>query len=348
MKTKQIDYIDFAKGFAILAIVIFHYCRPFASGIWSKAIMFGGTGVHLFFVISGFGLALSSQQINIYGFFQKRFIKILIPYFCFVVSIFIFNHFCQIYDNADLYALGGHLFLYKMFDEKIITSFGYHLWFISTIIQFYVFFPAIIRLKNKTTAARFLFLSLIISVSYWVFVASYELYGQRRFDSFFLQYLWEFNAGIILADFYKSNKIGFWEQNVLVMALLATISIAGMGAIVLFFGRVGQIFNDIPASIGFLSLSVVLFSMAKHVNILKYSVQFLGRISYELYLIHMFIYIVMDIAYNNLTRLDSNIFTSFFLALPIVIGLAMMFNILNQKIYTKIALYVRLNGGQNA
>jgi len=76
MKTKQIDYIDFAKGFAILSIVVFHYCRPFAAGIWSKAIMFGGTGVHLFFVISGFCLALSSQQTKICNFFQKRFIKI--------------------------------------------------------------------------------------------------------------------------------------------------------------------------------------------------------------------------------------------------------------------------------
>jgi fucose 4-O-acetylase-like acetyltransferase len=31
MKNSRIEYIDFAKGFAILAIVLFHYLQPFSS-----------------------------------------------------------------------------------------------------------------------------------------------------------------------------------------------------------------------------------------------------------------------------------------------------------------------------
>lgn len=90
MNQRRIEYIDFAKGFAILSIVIFHYCQPYLSGAWAKAIMIGGTGVHLFFVLSGFGLGLSSQMSSILGFYKKRFSKILIPYY-----FAILNYFCS-------------------------------------------------------------------------------------------------------------------------------------------------------------------------------------------------------------------------------------------------------------
>jgi peptidoglycan/LPS O-acetylase OafA/YrhL len=103
----RIGYIDFAKGFAILAIVCFHYLQPFAKGFMAHAIMFGGSGVHLFFILSGFGLALSSQNTTL-DFYTRRGRKILIPYFISVSLIAAVNVFVPIYDDR-VYAFGGHL-----------------------------------------------------------------------------------------------------------------------------------------------------------------------------------------------------------------------------------------------
>lgn len=139
MNKRRIEFLDFAKGFAILSIAIFHYSQPYTTGLWSKAIMIGGTGVHLFFILSGFGLGLSSTKLSFTTFYLKRFSKILIPYYFAIALICIINEGYQLYDKNTLYAIGGHFFLYKMFDEKIIGSYGYHFWFISTIVQFYIF-----------------------------------------------------------------------------------------------------------------------------------------------------------------------------------------------------------------
>lgn len=91
MKKQRIEYIDFAKGFAILSIVLFHFCYPYVSGMWSKVVMIGGTGIQMFFFLSGFGLGLSSQKTGIYYFYKKRFIKILLPYYLIIVLIYFVN-----------------------------------------------------------------------------------------------------------------------------------------------------------------------------------------------------------------------------------------------------------------
>ena len=71
---KKIEVIDFIKGYSILSIVLFHYCQgiklPF---LLSKAINFGGTGIHTFLFASGFGLYLSHlrQPLGYARFFKE-------------------------------------------------------------------------------------------------------------------------------------------------------------------------------------------------------------------------------------------------------------------------------------
>ena len=59
----RIEFLDFAKGCAMLSIVLFHYFRGYFPGLGDKAVMVGGAGVHLFLLLSGFGLALSTQRL---------------------------------------------------------------------------------------------------------------------------------------------------------------------------------------------------------------------------------------------------------------------------------------------
>ncbi len=318
MLKERVEYIDFAKGFAIFSIVVLHFSQPYTSGIWSKAIMIGGTGAHLFFILSGFGLGLAVQT-NVGAFYKKRFLKILIPYYIVILTIFTINTIYPIYENSGLYALFGHLFLYKMFDESIMTSFGYHFWFLSTIIQFYIAFPLIILIQEKLNTLSFILISLLISILYWLIITYFNVTDQRIYNSFFLQYLWEFNAGIVFAKYYKDKNILFWEQRNTLLLSVAIIGLSLMALMALKGGDVGKIFNDIPASIGYLSLSALLFSIFnKLIKPIKSFFIFIGKISYELYLVHMLIYILLNNIYESLFS-TSNILISLFLILPLTI-----------------------------
>jgi peptidoglycan/LPS O-acetylase OafA/YrhL len=344
-KAKQrIEYIDFARGFAMLAIVLFHYLQPYAvEGPLSKAILVGGSGVHLFFVLSGFGLGLSSQNIGAINFYKKRFSRILVPYYLVVLAIFGLNQVWQIYQGDGVYALAGHLFLYKMFDEKIMGSFGYHFWFISTIIQFYLVFPFIIWFKQRLNSKVFLGISLLLSIAYWVLIGVLGLADQRIFNSSFLQYLWEFNLGIVLADAYRRRDFRFWQQKPLVLIAAAAVGIGLMAGLALKGGDIGKTFNDIPASVGFISLSALVYWLCdRHLQSFKRAFMSVGSLSYELYLIHMIVFLVIGLGFKTLFQSEGSIGSALFLILPITLFFSHWLMRLNSEIFKKLTVWLKI------
>ena len=326
MNTQRLEFIDFARGFAILSIVIFHYSDQYAIGIWSKAVMLGGTGVHLFFIVSGFGLGLSSMKMQINEFFKKRFTKILLPYYITIALICFVNVIWPLYKETSLYAIGGHLLLYKMFDEKIVGSFGYHFWFISTIIQFYIAFPLIVRLKNSLSSNQFVCSSILISITYWVLITVFNVAHLRVVNSFFLQYLWEFNLGIVLAERYLKGGELLWSKSRFVLILITISGIGLMAIMVLKGGRLGQTFNDMPASIGYLALTSLLYSIIKKIEVLKNFFTQIGKISYPLYLTHNAVFLLINGFLVKFNILTSSIFTSLLIILPSSILLAICYS----------------------
>lgn len=290
MHQNRLDFIDFAKAFAILSIVLYHYSEAYAEGVWAKAVMLGGTGVHLFFILSGFGLAVSAAKLGILDFYKKRFLRILIPYYIIILLIYFVNKIIPLYPETGLYALFGHLFFYKMFDESIIFSLGDHFWFISTIIQFYLIYPLIIYLRNKASTSVFLLFSLLISTIYWIATAVFEVSHLHIYESFFLQYLWEFNLGIVLAERYRQQGQLFWQQNPLLLLIIAVLGLGLMALMVVKGGQIGKTFNDVPASLGYLALTCLCFWFIAKIKVALDFFIYIGKISYELYLTHMFIF----------------------------------------------------------
>lgn len=51
--------IDFLRGYSIFTIALMHLVGGVVAGGLSKAAAFGGAGVHVFILCSGFGLYLS-------------------------------------------------------------------------------------------------------------------------------------------------------------------------------------------------------------------------------------------------------------------------------------------------
>lgn len=305
MQQQKIEYVDFAKGYAIFSIVCYHALQKVAlSPMLQKAIVFGGTGVHLFFFLSGLGLSLSAQTaISPVAFYRRRGSKVWLPY----VLALSFSLLAAI--ALDLFPdrwgawLAG-VGLYQMFIEPYIQSFGGHFWFISAIIQFYIVFPLLVWVKNKLNRdALFFALCLGLSIVWWLLVFALGKGEWRSWNSFFLQFLWEFALGMVLATRLRQGQTAGWvawlplvpvpaaDWKRLLSWLLTGVAGAGlMIALTLKMGAVGHLFNDIPAFLGYTALSAFVYGLGT--AFLPFIRRFfldIGQFSYSLYLIHVLV-----------------------------------------------------------
>ena len=291
---KRIDFIEFLKGYAIFSIVIFHFLQILKlPSPLNQYISFGGTGVHLFVLLSGFGLYLShlNKPLNYVSFIKKRISKIYIPYILvIVISVFV-SFFLPVYPNS-LYAFGGHVFLYKMFDESIVGSYGYPLWFISMSIQFYIVFIPLTFLLKKINSTYFILTGFLLSI-FWITVVLFL--GKETFrvwNSFFLQFIWEFIIGMVIASKFKRDnyQINFNLKPIyfLIVGILGCISYAFLA---IKGGDIGKMTNDFPALVGYTSLAIWLYQI-NLVAINKFFI-FTGKISFSIYLIHILIFNIL-------------------------------------------------------
>jgi peptidoglycan/LPS O-acetylase OafA/YrhL len=289
----RIEYIDFAKGWAIFSIVCYHALqRVDLSALWQKAIVFGGTGVHLFFLLSGFGLVLSKSSDSALLFYKRRLAKVWLPYvLALTISLLAAISFGLFPDRFDAWLAG--VGLYQMFSERYIESFGGHFWFISAIIQFYLAFPFLLWLKRKLgNDWLFFLLALAVSVAWWLTVFFLEKGDSRIWNSCFLQFLWEFALGMVLAkssSFVIRHSL-FVIQNWWTSLPIALIFTSIMILMILKMGGAGKIFNDIPALIGYTAFSIFFFQIGdKFLPLLKRFFLWVGGFSYSLYLVHILV-----------------------------------------------------------
>jgi len=292
---QRIEYIDFAKGYAIFTIVCYHALQQVAlSPLMQKAIIFGGTGVHLFFLLSGFGLAWSASKDSTLQFYRRRMSKVWVPYVVVLtISWAAAAWLCIFPDGAGAWLAG--VALYQMFSERYIESFGGHFWFISTIFQFYLVFPLLTRLQNKMSANVFLALAFSISIGWWLLVYFSGKSDLRVWNSFFLQFLWEFAIGMALAREVKQQRIDLgraletprYDWLYLGAGIVFTALMIG---IVLKMGAAGRIFNDVPALLGYTALSLFIYRVGRRaLPWLNRFFLWINGFSYSLYLIHVLV-----------------------------------------------------------
>jgi peptidoglycan/LPS O-acetylase OafA/YrhL len=293
----RLPYIDFAKGYAILTIMLFHALqRVDLPALAQKAIVFGGTGVHLFFLLSGFGLMLSKHSGSALAFYQRRLYKVWWPYaLALTLALGCAMGMGMFPDGWQAWLAG--VLGYQMFVPAYIESFGGHYWFISAIFQFYIVFPALLWLFHRVgNRLNFSLLCLSVSMTWWIAVFLLDKGSVRTWNSFFLQFLWEFGLGMAFADGLQQgtlNSIGqkYWQYGRWWLWTLGGMLGAGaMLLLVLKTGRLGPIFNDVFALVGYgmLSVGVFLFFEKCLPRVVSFF-QWVGNISFSVYLVHIMV-----------------------------------------------------------
>lgn len=285
LTNRRVEEIDLLKGFSIFTIMLMHlmsYMECIPSQIL-KLSLIGGAGVHVFFFCSGIGLYVSflNKRVGYVDFLRRRFNKIYLPYIVVVLMSFLVP---WMYSGKDrIMAFLSHIFLFKMFVPRYESSFGPQLWFISTIIQFYLLFIPICHIKEKIKNDKIFFgIFLCISVAWWVMCYILGVSDSRVWSSFCFQYIWEFVLGIIVAGRLHEGRV--FRINKIMLCIIAVIGIGLMGGMALFSDEL-KLFNDIPALFGYTALALLFVN----IGFIRSVCRFLSRFSYEFYLVHIMV-----------------------------------------------------------
>ena len=283
--------VDFLRGYSIFTIALMHLVMGCVTGVLSKAVAFGGAGVHVFILCSGFGLYLSYQKKPLgYGeFLKRRFGKVWTPYAIAVVLWGIW--FLTSKGFFPIREMASHLLLYKMFSTKLDTSLCGPYWFISTIVQFYLFWPLIVKVYRMKWA---IFLFLAISLMWSTVVGVLGLEEERPWGCFFLQYLWEFGLGMWIAEkifngygekYMDGSGLRWW------WLLVGTVGGMGLSAFMAWNGGLLKLYNDIPSLIGYMSVALLVYKMG--IKLVNRFFEWANCFSYELYLVHSLVFAVI-------------------------------------------------------
>lgn len=198
---KRVD-IQLLRAIAVIYVVLFH--------LEIAGIESGFLGVDVFFVVSGFLMALLYKQGETRKFFERRAKRLIPAYFATVIltllaSIFLVlpSELGQVVTQSVyslLFANNIGFWMQNSYFSKSDFNPLLHLWSLGVEIQFYLIVPLLVWFFNKSRA--FLFLGLLGSFASCVFIV-----GISTKTSFFMMPLrmWEFLIGFIVAYYLTNN-----------------------------------------------------------------------------------------------------------------------------------------------
>lgn len=274
------DKTDVYKGIAIVMILIAHTMGRFGKGI-VLFTPFGGIGVAIFLILSGFGMHSSwirNTNIDRYDkcYWRKRIVSVWIPYTIFeLLTYWPFHKF-----DVALFVL----------DILLIKPLYYNGWFLQYIALWYIVFYVIQRIGIAIDLSDDCCFLLLAFVSILLFITQREIKAEQSL-SFFM--------GALLSYKYNKSHVIFNIKAGSLLVIFGTCSLAikqlpfirESSPIIL---KCIQLCIKLPIALGVISLTYVLMVR------LKLSLKVLaviGMISFEIYLLHWNILQRVEISY---------------------------------------------------
>lgn len=289
MKKIYSKEIDCFRGIAVLAVIFYH--------LPNSLLPSGLQGVTIFFVVSGFLMAKNTirdeknRQFNFLHFYYKR-IKRIYPFLLFSLVVFIF-----ILGISNIRLIGNIrselpslIFGYNnwwqlnqgvsYFDSYFNASLFKHYWSLSVELQFYLIWPflfIVIKRMRRKQVFYLIYTLIFVSILFSLFLPSTKAYYHTIAKLFpFLLGVWGYFNRITIGRFFEQNTFSkIW------LLLLASLCL-------ILFPIFPYTLNELLISICFALLlaSVDDMNIAKKTKIASTKLSFVGKISYELYLVH--------------------------------------------------------------
>jgi peptidoglycan/LPS O-acetylase OafA/YrhL len=289
--------INALRAIAILGVIFFHYKLDYFSG--------GFAGVDIFFVISGYLMskiiinAIDKNEFSFKIYLGKR-LKRIVPALLFLILVLMlipfFFYLPEDYQLSQKSAAGSILFLsnilYWLYSGSYFapvsdTNILLHTWSLSVEWQFYLIYPFFLLL-HKIFKTRLLYLAFFTGLTLCIFAASVYLTGLKPAASFYLlpTRSWEMLFG----------GLALFAENVITgHRLKKVMAIAGYLAILacFLFLKVSMPWPGLYTLLPVLATFLIIIANFNGFKLIRHiSVQFIGKISYSLYLWHWPVYVI--------------------------------------------------------
>ncbi len=325
----------------------------------------GYQGVHIFFVLSGFGLTYSmvlKPEKSWLNFTHKKFIRIYPTYwllliFCILIPWLRF----QLFFGYPDFSIPSMARSFLLLDKAIPYS-----WFMFPLIQFYLAFFLLFRLLNKYSMRRFLVGSFLIKFIYTlsILMLSYYVYPNLLGDGAYPGYiaisrLFEFSLGMVFAKVYVNNpqQLINYLTNIKIIILAIICEFIGILGSFKFTNEITILNYQIPlgisvydALIGF-GIFVIIFNVVRLIikfsNLLNTFFSFVSKLSYEFYLTQFISLLIITKLFYLFIPKESSLLTSgrsillYILALNISIFVSLLLQNITNLILKKNCLIAR-------
>lgn len=322
-RIKKINQLDALRSFAAFSVIIHHFLPEFNLGTFS----FGWIGVDVFFVISGYLITailleqkvfIGNKLLIIRNFLIKRILRLFPIYYLFISILLVLMYAFGMY----VWDRGNEIYYYTytqnilFFKEGMKGIQANHLWSLAVEEQFYLFWPWLVLNISNKNLIRSLVVIIPITLLFKSFasIANFRMLTVAHFDTL--------GGGALIALLVKEKSEGFLLliNKIKGFLILATILLFTLSS----FYKVDTFF--IPFSVFALSMGLVIGCYYNFTGILGYvlnniKLQYLGKISYGLYLYHkpipFFIKIIISksqIPINNLILFVASFLLSIMIA----------------------------------
>ena len=270
----RINQIDVLRGIAIIFVVCFHFMwheSPeylLRDDNWSLELAsYGWTGVDIFFIVSGFCIAMTIEKIpNIFEFYLRRFARIYPAYvFCGLITLIFFTFFDLPGKEVDWFT--GFM---NLVFANIIPSFNFQYidgiyWALIIELKFYVIFGLIYYTCKDLNKSIFFWTILVICLNAVLLIDNNLILSLSSISPHANLFL----VGIICYNFKKINL-----KYKIVLIILSLLNIF-----------INERYAENQLYFMILILSTFLF-LKLDINLKINFISRIGLISYSWYLIH--------------------------------------------------------------
>ncbi|MDE5586365.1 MAG: acyltransferase [Muribaculaceae bacterium] len=311
---ERIVFVDYLRVFACFLVILVHASENYygaggesdmagpvslllneADRLWVSVYDgFSRMAVPLFFIVSAFLLVPVSPDMTTGQFYRRRFLRILPPFFLFVI---LYSTLPVLWGQID-----GATSLRDL--SRILLNFpttAGHLWFMYPLISIYLFIPVISPWIAKVSPKEELFFILLFLLSTCMPYMTRnwgEIWGQCFWNEYHL--LWYFSGYLgylVLAHYIRVHLT--WSRQIRLVAGMAMLIVGAVATIYSFYVQAipGVLIETPVLEIGwaFCTLNVVvlttgaflLFSCIRQVKAPAIITR-TSKLSYGIYLMHIF------------------------------------------------------------
>jgi len=280
------------------------------NSILQQSAQFLNVGVQVFFIISAF-LYGKKRINNVRVWLLRRGLRILIPFYLFMLILFVYkSEFLSLdvgYVKPLIYMLNLQGFLHNY------TTGAAHLWFVSVIMVCYFITPLLTQLQfflNKAISSHLLYSIIICAITIQIIAAFYLPNNIYSFGPMYLVYIYLY---IFVYCFVRSNII-IERKHYIIFTLFTIIAVSIRlitkyitGSYITNFRT--TLYEHVVVSYSHALLGlwifITLFLFIRHFNqyfqIIKKPIMHCDKYSYEIYITH-YMYIAGPIKLMHLTN----------------------------------------------